>query len=43
MSTTGHDQQSVEQLPGRTADVNEAATLAGDELLGGIFDELALV
>ena len=43
MSTTSHDQHGVEQLPGRTADVNEAATLAGDELLGGVFDELALV
>ena len=35
--------QDVEQLPGRSADVNQAATLAADELLGGTFDELALV
>jgi len=43
MSTTGYDQQGVEQLPGRTADVVEAATLAADELLGGTFDEITLV
>ena len=41
--STGSHQQGVEQLPGRTADVTEAARLAGDELLGGVFDELALV
>ena len=43
MSATSQDQQGVEPLPGRTADAIEAATLAGDELLGGVFDELALV
>jgi hypothetical protein len=36
MSTTRHDQHG-------TADVNVAAILAADELLGGTFDELTLV
>lgn len=29
--TAPHDPQGVEQLPGRTADVNEAVILAADE------------
>jgi hypothetical protein len=43
MSITSHDQQGVQQLPAKTTDVSEAATLAADELLGGAFDELTLV
>jgi hypothetical protein len=43
MSTTSHHQPGVEHLPGRAADVIEAATLAADELLGGTVDELTLV
>jgi hypothetical protein len=43
MNTPSHDLQSVEQLAGRSADVNAAATLAADELLGGTFDEFALL
>jgi hypothetical protein len=42
MSITS-DEQDVRQLPGRTADAIEAATLAADELLGGTFDEVTLV
>jgi hypothetical protein len=42
MSITSHE-QGVRQLPGRAADVIEAATLAADELLGGAFDELELI
>jgi hypothetical protein len=42
MSITCHE-QGVRQMPGKTADVIEAATLAADELLGGAFDELELI
>lgn len=43
MSTISHEQQRVEHPPGETADVHAAATLAADELLGGTFDEFALL